>query len=1564
MSKSSQDRPIWQGALGDLTYRAETRMAPLLAPLLPDRYRGVYLRHLTTTLAPLPVLRGLPEATMETGYVPLLLSAAGQEAVTLNALDALSQSSRLLICGAMGAGKSSLLRWLAWQFSGRLDEPYIHNLTFRLFGKARERLTPLLLDLHPFALKGVPFGDFLLSGMAQQGFPDVPKFLSQQLATGQCLVLLDGLEALKDPSRQAQIAKAVSDYPENIWVIATRPTAAAPALPGFSVMWLEGMSSAGVDSFLQHYLGPHTTGATEILAACERSSSMSQLVKMPLMLAAMCRGFRQNTALRSVRLPQLYDLCLEALNEWGAPADRSKALEDELRPLEPVAYAMQQQERSSLDGQELRALLGETSPEGLALLSPTGLGRQDWGFLAPALQSYLAARQIATQGEINSLLPLVDKPVWRDTIILAASLLPEPTPFLREIEVHSREEPGKWFLLASCIAEAQSCEEALRTRVLDRLFALLEDDSRPYWQGAAVAIAGIAREQVRQHFVALSRAPDAEARRRAALTLGRLRQEWAIPALGAAITDSEASVRMQATWALGQIPSLQTMRVLPRGLRSPYPDTRPVAAQSLATLGQVPELNRVVVRELISTFADEGEDVPRLAEQALTQIGREAVPQLITALNDARRLSQRSRIARTLGRLGAEQALPILIDALLSGATEDLEGHIEAVAGVGAKAVPTLIETLRGKDATTGANVVAALVRIGGPSVQPLIEAIGGSFPEVRNAAKRALAQIGAPAIEPLIHSLLRDERFEVRRTALDVLRQIGESQVVSALIQALKDPDAGVRAYATRYLGELGDTQAVPALVEVVDARESSHLRGLAIDSLGALRDPQAIPTLISALDDVNVREPASRALSQLGQDAVEPLVQLLHAPASMAEAREAAWGVLKGVGARGRPSDANLIGLANTYGKLQDGRLSSEETLNLTQNLLWWPQGAEVHQSLVTAQALGAVCTLESIAECGPVFDWMASTDEWFRPHIKEILRGFQAVVENTRLFRNLTKRDSQRDALLSSVDKLEEIRRRTQTTALPFERVLLDKATLQWRTIILDTIKQLRGRASLNIELLTPRLLVRPGQGTSTIVFGLFNSGDSAARNLSVTLRPAALRGVEILGGETRELMPLSIGESRQVEISIIPNGARQVQLALEVHYDDDEREGFTQPFSFHIDFHEAPETYVPIISSPYVAGIPIKTREMFFGRQDVFSWVRDNLSGKFQENVLLLYGERRMGKTSVLYQLRLNPPTPQHICLLFDFQTFSYLSTTQELLYTLAQEITERLDQEGISVPPPDWDDYGVNAYRAFLAFADFLEAHLAERRVLVMLDEFGVLMAKVRDHIYEPTIFDFLRGVIQRTNRLGFLFTGAYEVRRMQKDYDSILFNLAKVLKISYLTSSEATELIEKPMAGLLDYHPLVVNKIIGVTACHPYFIQYICDGLVQLARNAAKNYVELTDLEFVLKDVLQDATGNIENSIYNYLGNAEKLALAALANVTDDVRVFVPLGDVAGALERRGLTLPREELMQALKALEERDLVTEMRIGQQLRYSFRMGLVRMWLRQNEMLLRLSEERGV
>lgn len=61
------------------------------------------------------------------------------------------------------------------------------------------------------------------------------------------------------------------------------------------------------------------------------------------------------------------------------------------------------------------------------------------------------------------------------------------------------------------------------------------------------------------------------------------------------------------------------------------------------------------------------------------------------------------------------------------------------------------------------------------------------------------------------------------------------------------------------------------------------------------------------------------------------------------------------------------------------------------------------------------------------------------------------------------------------------------------------------------------------------------------------------------------------------------------------------------------------------------------------NPYIAGNPVTSAEMFFGRADVFAFVRQALVGKHRDNVIILYGQRRTGKTSVLYQMSRHPRT---------------------------------------------------------------------------------------------------------------------------------------------------------------------------------------------------------------------------------------------------------------------------------------------------------------------------------
>jgi len=1584
MSRNARDGSAGRGLLDGLLHSAEQRVARALAPHMSERFYEVYCQDLVDSCDLIPSLSALDALSMDDGYMPLLVSSNQEQDHPDKIWDAMAQHPRLLVLGPVGAGKSTLLQSLAWRFAGEIDARSIRWLTFKLFGQSISEIVPILIDLEDWP-DNYGLLDYFLSSMARHRFPGARAFLTERIEAGQCLLLLDGVDRMARPERLAEVAEMAAAYPNTIWVAAGRPVAGRLAIEGFEQLHLVGVANQDRERYVARQLGRRSPQQRGLSAALERSAALRGLSQRPLMLASMCRSMLGGGN-RSARLHGLFESALNTLlQEWpelqtGDPV--AYALKDQTNILQHVALQLFESGQHEMTRAEMidmarERLTSDHKAQSEFLVDEIGIETgifcactdlEDHSrFFDRSLKEHLAARALVAGGRTGALLQHAGDPEWSNVIALAAGQMVDPLPLLYGIEAQVTAEPDRWFLLARAIAELRECNDPIRERTQDGLYRLFEDDENPRWEQAAIALAGMSRLTVRDHFghLVVDRQQSAEMRRRAALVLGRLHQDWAIPSLGTAISDSDASVRQQAAWALGFIPARQAVNVLPRALKSPHAGIREAAAHSLVQQAKSAELSDSSIAALISAMDIGRDDDPAIVgvcETALIEIGPVATPLLTRELESSRLSSeQRSRVARTLGSLGDERALPILIDALLAS-PDETAGYVQAISGIGERAIPALIDGLQGKDISTSAGLVAALAAIGEPSVQPLIEAIAGDLPEVRNAAVRALEQIGAPATQPLTRALLFDNRYEVRRRALQILGRIGEDHVVDALMEALHDDDIGVRINAVRHLGSLGKPQPVPELIELLSGSDQLPLTHALITSLGEIGDARAVPSLLDRLGDPELGSACTSALTQFEDAAVQPLLDVIHDPETTDEARSVAWDVLSAIGARARPSDHDLFGVAASYALLRQAE-DEESVLVVTRDLEWWQHGLELHQSLATAQSLADADALQDIESCSLACDWLGDVDIWMRPHVKTILWAFRDVIENIAVFHSLTRRDAQRNALISALDRLQEVQSLIESTTLPFERMFVDQVVSTWHDTIFAVIKTLRGRASLFVTLLTPSLPIRRGQQVCEAVFQLFNEGDSTARNVTASVHAdVGGGGIQCINSEQVNLNPVGIGEERQVSISLAPNRCTSASLVFDVRYDDDERQGVSQRWGFQIGFYDAPAEYRPIERSPYIVGMPVKTNEMFFGRQDIFEWVRENASNLYQEQPLLLYGERRMGKTSVLYQLLQSPPTEDHICLLFDLQLYGYIDTVKELLFELASAIVMRLEDGGMQLDYPEWSAYEASPHGAFRRFCDQIDRRLDSQRLLIMLDEFGVLIGKVKSGTLDASIFDYLRGITQHSSKFTFLFTGAYEVRRMQQDFNSILFNMPKVRKISYLSDGEAQDLILRPVEDMLIYHPLVVPRILRVTAGHPYFIQYICDEMVKLARKQETNYVELNDLEFVIGGVLQDAAGNIENSIYNYLDDSEKLVLAALAYVTDEIRVFVPLGDILSLLQRRHIALDREQALQALMALKERDLVNEMRIGQQLRYSFKMGLTRRWLKQNEILLRIIQER--
>jgi HEAT repeat protein len=384
-----------------------------------------------------------------------------------------------------------------------------------------------------------------------------------------------------------------------------------------------------------------------------------------------------------------------------------------------------------------------------------------------------------------------------------------------------------------------------------------------------------------------------------------------------AFQDTDSEVRSSAAYALIQIgiepksavPVLRTVihdQVAPK--KSAVSGIIPVSPQNLREFSnnntrEAPErawTKGIVHSWAILALGDIGvEAIPDLIqalndretvsfhteERALIKIGKDAVPALIAALQSQER-HVRCSAAFVLGEIGIEEK--IIVSALITAFKRNTDVRIDTCItdafgqidrDVAKFAVSALITALQDENSNVRANAAYALGLIGKDAkfaVSALITAFQDQESNVRFSAAYALGKIGEEAksaVPALITALQdRDEdyiavlqyqgvsqflRRSIRSDAAYALGQIGEEtkSTVPALITALQDENSTVRsnaAYALGLIGQKNPESTVPALITALQD-ENSDVRLSAAYALGLIGEEakSAVPALIPALQD-----------------------------------------------------------------------------------------------------------------------------------------------------------------------------------------------------------------------------------------------------------------------------------------------------------------------------------------------------------------------------------------------------------------------------------------------------------------------------------------------------------------------------------------------------------------------------------------------------------------------------------------------------------------------------------------------------------------------------------------
>lgn len=372
-------------------------------------------------------------------------------------------------------------------------------------------------------------------------------------------------------------------------------------------------------------------------------------------------------------------------------------------------------------------------------------------------------------------------------------------------------------------------------------------------------------------------------------------------------------------------------------------------------------------------------------------------------------------------------------------------------------------------------------------------------------------------------------------------------------------------------------------------------------------------------------------------------------------------------------------------------------------------------------------------------------------------------------------------------------------------------------------------------------------------------------------------------------------------------------------------------------------------VEYIENFYVAGPPLRPTvgRLFVGRKRTFQNIERAFRNPLEKSPVVLYGQRRMGKTSVLYHIQ-SRLGQAFIPVMIDLQGLAVEIQREEHLWAgVARRIRTDLMRAGF----PEASLLTEQEVTTPFMMGDFLvrvESLLGKDQWLVlMFDEFEKLEEKIDSGIVGTDFLNYLRSIMQHKPQFLIILAGHHTLQERMRDYWGPLMGVAKVEHLSYLTEAESRELITNPWDGFsLSYTADAVDELIFACGGQPMLLQLACHNILagineQLDATGPQINPTATieDVSHVLDTMAAEADNEAAyyfDAVWDWLNSEEKLLIVRCANSANMK---------SASFDVDGFTSHEVEL---LDRLVDRDVFAK----QDDRFRFKVPLLMRWLPRN------------
>ncbi len=285
--------------------------------------------------------------------------------------------------------------------------------------------------------------------------------------------------------------------------------------------------------------------------------------------------------------------------------------------------------------------------------------------------------------------------------------------------------------------------------------------------------------------------------------------------------------------------------------------------------------------------------------------------------------------------------------------------------------------------------------------------------------------------------------------------------------------------------------------------------------------------------------------------------------------------------------------------------------------------------------------------------------------------------------------------------------------------------------------------------------------------------------------------------------------------------------------------------------------------------YAQGSIVENKEMFFGREQLISYLVTSIESSLSTRSLVIYGQKRAGKSSVLYHLKQHLKLP-FVCIYFSIGDMVGNCSISSFLYRIIQRIESTFDDlaesgySSIEIQRPTLGDLEKNPQLLFQDYMQDLRKALKKSnqyknaRIMLLIDEFSYLYGEIIAGRVQETFMKFWKALLEQ-GYFGAVLVGQDSMPKFIERFPNE-FQVAESQRVSYLADEDARSLIEKPIlipeTGESRYKGEAVKRLIELTAGSPYYIQIFCNRLVVYMNQKKAIYVTDADVEQVKNELI------------------------------------------------------------------------------------------------------------